>query len=223
VNRRLMWRRSKPASIGRASFVARFVPPKPLRATGRRFIERVASVELLVMKAYDLRAYQLVGLPEWAKPQFLTKDGEYFSIEAITQDENPTTQQLQAMQQSLLAERFQLRVHWETRELSVYALVLAKRGPRFRKVGDDVASKFISVYDLITFYSPYAERAIVDHTGLTGSYDFPLLNFTGLRRDDPDAGLVSSILKDQLGLKLEARKETTDVLVVDHVVRPSPN
>lgn len=74
----------------------------------------------------------------------------------------------------------------------------------------------------------YADRPIIDETGLSGNFEFAKLElgqFAGQRRDDPLGAqdLLSSALQQKLGLKLEPTKRRTQMLVIEHVERPSPN
>jgi uncharacterized protein (TIGR03435 family) len=101
--------------------------------TGGRFYADF-PVAIYIEFAYKLalkpqqREAMLAGLPKWAS-------GDVFEIEAKAPTSDPTKDQMRLMMQSLLADRFQLRVHFETREMPVYALILAKPGrlgPRLR-------------------------------------------------------------------------------------------
>ena len=92
--------------------------------TGNRFREVVVSLADLIMDAYKVRKYQIIGLPAWGD-----SGSDYYDLEAkVPGDATPTVDEARRMLQSLLADRFQLRIHHETRELPVYALVIGKKG-----------------------------------------------------------------------------------------------
>jgi uncharacterized protein (TIGR03435 family) len=133
-----------------------------------------------------------------------------------------------------LAERFKLAVHRETRETSVYALVVAKNGPKIKKEepvddGDGdlgssrghVTAKAVSMNHLATFLAgPRAAlgRVVVNQTGLGGVYSFTL-DWTPEDSDSkaPAHPPLPTALQEQLGLKVEARKAPVEILVIDHV------
>jgi uncharacterized protein (TIGR03435 family) len=93
--------------------------PSDLKVTPQRFSWTNASLRQLIQVAYDVRPYQLVALPAWA-------DSADFDVVATT-DVSSSPQQMNAMLQRLLADRFDLAVHREQRDLPGYALVLARR------------------------------------------------------------------------------------------------
>ena len=207
----------------------------PVRATGNRVTER-AHLQDLVMEAYGVHDYQIVGLPDWG----LSPGGTVYEIEAKAEgDGTPMQDQLQQMMQSLLADRFQLRLHRETKPLPVYALVIGKNGAKVRALRDDEAlstgresidlpiqkSRFVGLFSLV---GAYADRPVVDETGLSGNYEHANLglnNFGLLRREDPVGAqaTLSSALQDKLGLRLEPRTQQTEILVIEHAEAPSAN
>jgi uncharacterized protein (TIGR03435 family) len=192
-------------------------PPKP-QASGRRFTARVASVQDLIVEAYDLNSYSVIGLPDWAKA-----GREHYDVDAVVPGDDPTTSNLRLMLQSMLADRFQLKTHREIRELPIYLLKVAKDGPKFKEVAGEAALQSPTIFLLTESLSAVLDHPVVDRTGLTGSYGFSLPN-RDLRRAGLDsAPSISAYLKDHLGLQLEAKKESIEVLVVDHVERPSAN
>jgi uncharacterized protein (TIGR03435 family) len=136
----------------------------------------------------------------------------------------------------LLADRFQLKLHRESKELPVYDLVVSKNGPKFKEhVGDTppieppqfsgglVKFKFVnrSIQDLVGVF-PGLDRPVLDRTGLTGNYDFTIEYSTN--KNDPNADLpVSLAVQEQLGLKLVEAKEPIDIIVIDSAEKPSAN
>src|SRR5262249_40215139 len=100
---------------------------------GGRFIATNAPLRTLIREAYALQGSQLSGGPGWL-------DSDRFDIVAKS-ERNPTPLQIRIMLRALLAERFKLSVHTDSRELPLYALVLAradgKLGPHLRPTGTD--------------------------------------------------------------------------------------
>lgn len=142
------------------------------------------------------------------------------------------------MLQSLLEDRFKLAIHRETKELPTYALVVGTNGPKFREVPDDgsepvigaaegyrIKAHHISMKLLAATLQGYVGDAVIDATGLTGLYDVSL-DFTVDESMSPDAERGPTLfeaVQRQLGLKLEMRKGPVEVLIIDHVEKPSAN
>jgi uncharacterized protein (TIGR03435 family) len=149
---------------------------------------------------------------------------------------------LRAMLQALLAERFKLKLHRQTKELSVFALTVAKNGIKFHvsettgksniqlaKIG--MRAERITLPELADTLSGPVQAPFVDMTNLKGAYDMTLdlsAYFSSLQKGDgaaPDiAGIVATGLQEQLGLKLERPKEPVEILVIDHAEKsPTEN
>lgn len=231
-----------------------------------RFSVHGAPMKALLKFAYDIKIEaQLPTEPAWiAQEKFdidaRIDDAEVQSMSKMAPDRKFA--ELRLMLQSLLAERFKLKVSSRMKELPVYALVLAKSGPHLTPVNlspepqnqhmpqlsggsrGELKASAVSMAMFTRWLSGRPDtggRAVIDATGLTGSYDFAL-NFTP---DDvhiaqfneavPGQGAASSsspdspgpslftALQEQLGLKLESRKAPVEVLVIDQVEQPSPN
>jgi uncharacterized protein (TIGR03435 family) len=146
--------------------------------------------------------------------------------------------QIFLMLRTALEERFGLEVHHETREVAAYALVLAKGGPKFGPAPpaatEAEAREVTATYnghlwtvrrEPMSFLAlqlsriPDVGRNVVDQTGLKGDYRF---NFDWSSKTDPDVSVFTAIT-EQLGLKLEPAKAPIDILVIDHIERPSQN
>jgi uncharacterized protein (TIGR03435 family) len=146
------------------------------------------------------------------------------------------------MYQKLLADRFNLKLHREKRGLSVYAITVAKNGPKLAKsLGDPkglpdqtgnwngalngIRFTNNSMGDFALMMDYLLDKPVVDQTGLAGKFDF-FLRWTSeeAQVSDPNAppGLFTAI-QEQLGLKLEPVKAPADVLVIDQVEKPSAN
>jgi len=138
------------------------------------------------------------------------------------------------MLRTLLIDRFQMKFHRENREAPVYALVVGKDGPTFRASRPDdsperVLSKDAYVFvkasmtDLAATLNSFADRIVVDQTGLAGNYDFKL-NFSGMAGNSNasiygaiEASIPSAL--QSLGLKLEPQTAIVEFVVVDEIAR----
>jgi uncharacterized protein (TIGR03435 family) len=193
------------------------------------------TVRDLIADSYDVRAFRVEGATGWVA-------ADRFDIAArVTGETAPTTDQVRVMLQTLLAERFGLKLHRETREMSVYALVMAKSGPKLKKTsssgsmmrrgseGQDIRLTFTgSPLDMLAQQLstiPGVGRPVVDKTGIEGRHDFelqlaapPQSAVTG-----PSGESLFTAIEEQLGLKLESQKEPIEILVIDSVARPSEN
>lgn len=230
---------------------------------GGRFNAENVWVRFLIRVAYNVKEFQIAGAPDWTA-------SERFDVSAKAEN-NVNPEQMRPMLQAMLADRFGLKLHRETKELPVYLLTAAKggikmreskegscitRGPdtprpsageklpnfcgniRMSRNGIDGAD--LDMERLATTLSDVAGRTVIDKTGLTGKFDvhlewaaddaMPGLVAPGLPPDTgaPPAGTDSgpsifTALQEQLGLKLESSKAPVEVLVIDHVERPSEN
>jgi uncharacterized protein (TIGR03435 family) len=147
---------------------------------------------------------------------------------------------------SLLTDRFGVVVHYETREHSVYLLTVAKNGPKLKQVptadgpprkeeGRGHSRGFaVPIEMLVNTLSNATHITVLDKTGLTGRYDYTLDWTPDLQsapaNPETDAAQASgsgpaiyTAVREQLGLQLESGKAPVDVVVVDHVDRPSAN
>jgi uncharacterized protein (TIGR03435 family) len=188
----------------------------------------------LLFTAYGVNNYHLVGAPQWL-------DSQSYRIVAkpspgpLPKDNEESHKQLAERLQSLLAERFHLEVHWETRELPIYELIVAKDGPKLKEVQADPANFKLRMPSghiftqgggkmkmLAAVLGSHVGREVVDKTGLDGYYVIDLQFSPNDSPDDVRPSLFTA-LQEQLGLKLESRKAPVKVLVVDHIERPSVN
>ena len=210
---------------------------------GRRLETHNTYLQWLVMWAYGLQAKQIVGGPAWMDVDRFDITGE------IEGTKVPTDPEWRAAVRKLLADRFQLQFHHETREMSAYALTIARGGPRLTKsdpekdveptmgFGGGVGQTMYGGGRDVTLRQFFGEvqrlvlnRPVVDRTGLTGTYNIQL-QFTREGEDSlgmtqlPDNAAPNLItaLDEQLGLKLEGVKAPVDVLVIDKAEKPSPD
>jgi uncharacterized protein (TIGR03435 family) len=153
------------------------------------------------------------------------------------------------MFQTLLEDRFKLRVHWETRGLAGYDLVISKSGSKlkpanpdskilidsrpialgtggvfFRAGGARLIGKGASIEQLVSALIGRVRAPIPDHTGLTGTFDCDVAFLpTESKEDVSSAPILAIAIPEELGLKLEKSKVPVQVLVIEHFERPTAN
>lgn len=197
------------------------------------------KTQMLIVLAYGLNTpEQIVSLPSWASSDGLDikarVDEETAASWRKLPDAEVQRRQL-PMMQSLLSDRFQLKVHHETRQLPILKLVLAKSGPKIKDspANSSSASAMSNGYimghatSMQTFafnLSNQIGQQVVDETGLTGNYDFVLKWTPDDQQGTPDAGpTLFTALQEQLGLKLVPARGPVEVIVIDRIERPSAN
>ena len=211
-------------------------PVSHINISGRHVMIEGQSVRGMLKFAYGVQNVQIVDAPEWMKT-------ERWDVTGVPDAKGiPNLPQFQSMMRKLLADRFDLKVHRQQREMAVFALEVAKGGAKMQKsaldpnggpgnngngTGGIETHRYTNTAmpDLALMLMIYTDRPIVDQTGLQGRYDFDLRwTKDETRTTDTDAppGLFTA-LQEQLGLKLEATKAQADVLVVDKVERPAAN
>jgi uncharacterized protein (TIGR03435 family) len=155
----------------------------------------------------------------------------------------------QQMKQSLLAERFQLKAHFETREMTEYQLIVAKGGLKLKEStdttrrwilpgGSAIEAQAVPISALVGVLEQVSDiggRAVVDKTGLSAVYDISLkwtpMDAAALPGGgsgaapsvDEEGGSLFTALREQLGLKLLSARGPVQVLVIDHIERPTAN
>jgi uncharacterized protein (TIGR03435 family) len=202
---------------------------------GDRFSLDDQTVSRLIAFAWAINQNQIVDAPNWLRDEHYDMDGK------TSAQADPTVPEQQQIIRKLLADRFGLSFHREKRELAVYALVIAKGGPRLPPAahpnaqpgqhneghGMQTTRSFTSaaMSDFILTMQFFLDRPLVDQTGLTGRYDFNLTyTYADASNSDPDAPPpLFTALQEQLGLTFQPTKAAKDVLVLDHVERPSAN
>ena len=225
------------------------------------------TVQMLVQLAYgsfangarpDPRRLQVVGAPEWV-------ESDHFDVVAKAEGDADLTQMAGPMMQTLLEDRLKLKIHRETRDLPIYALIVAKGGSKLQSVKEGSCTPIdlshlpagppapgqmpncgransrrngaeiemnVSGMSAADFsgqiLSGALDRPVFDKTGLSGLFDFHLhyaLDNPGTSAAASDLpGLsIFTAVQDQLGLKLSPETGPLEVLVVDHVEKPSAN
>jgi uncharacterized protein (TIGR03435 family) len=203
---------------------------------GRLTVQNM-SLKNLIMLAWDVKSYQISGGPKWL-------DGDRFDITARMEESEAKAPRgkeadarIRMALQALLADRFQLRTHADSKPLSAYTLVLAKNGFKLKPVENThgssnnwgrgtLTAKGSSLAEFASALSSQMDRPVVDRTGIGGVYDFTLQWSPG---DDPDATdsaagpSLFTVIQEALGLKLEGKKVPVQVIVVDSVEKPDAN
>jgi uncharacterized protein (TIGR03435 family) len=216
---------------------------------GTHFLTSGTNLNDLLAYAYGVHTEQIIGAPDWAGK-------DLFDIDSIPDvPGRPGSNQMREMTQKLLADRLQFKFHRVSRELAVYAITVAPGGPKlaatkasttdlpnfiFRGLGDLFVTNMTINEVADGFQSAVMDRPVVDHTGLTGRYDFTLkwmpddsqfAQFLGnggptptAAEDNLNASLsLNTAAQEQLGLKFEATQAPDDVIVIDHVEKPLCN
>jgi uncharacterized protein (TIGR03435 family) len=207
-------------------------------ARGRRYTTTNTSLRDLLLEAYELHPRQLTGLQGWME----TDKWDVSGLPDL--DGLPSWEQWKAMLRRLLGERFQLKFHTEQKELSVYELTslkpaaaaASKLSPsegnadgvphlNFRGAGHLLAQNS-NMKDLAEMMQQHmVDRPVVDQTAILGRFDFRL----DWAPDDAPADLTEAspalfqAIQDQLGLRLTAKHEQVNVMVIDHAEKPSAN
>jgi uncharacterized protein (TIGR03435 family) len=226
---------------GNPTFELASIRPSP-RDGGQAGINRTAgqfttsnlSLPFLIRWAYDLDEDRLLGVPK-------VFDSVMFDITAkIPADEKLIPGlTLRLMMQNLLAERFKLLVHRETRELQSYALITEKGGPKVRFVDPTqpvgmspfnmtdrgrILGTRVTAEMLAKVLADQLKRPVEDLTGITMPFDFTLEWMPDSTADQSETVAANSIrasiftaLKEQLGFSLNPRKSAVEVIVIDHV------
>jgi uncharacterized protein (TIGR03435 family) len=213
-----------------------------IRTPPGRFSATNASLRFLISRAYHLPANQVGAIPEAFEKlhfdiQAKMSEEQYAEIEH--RGTHSQERQVELMLQSLLAERFKLEVSHHPQEGKVLALVVAKGGTRLIPAGSHDAPRLrpdkgprsfsgtmlvdhdITLHDFVNRLSETFDRAVVDQTGLTGSYD--ILFEVPIGDDEDRESAIVTALEDQLGLALKRQTATIDTIAVDHVEAPSEN
>jgi uncharacterized protein (TIGR03435 family) len=212
---------------------------------GQRYEAINCPIKVMIEVAYRIKTDQIMGGPAWL-------DYDRFDMEAKAEKPS-SADELHVMLMNMLVDRLQLKFHHEKKDMQMYALTVDRGGPKLTphqaaNAGepwiDESEEQFLHVklkatsspMDYFTFrLSQFMDRPVVDLTGLQGGYDFNV-EFTRepppgfpqngkINGEDPDTSgpTVFAAVKRQLGLELKAQKGPVDVVVIDHVERPTEN
>jgi bla regulator protein blaR1 len=222
-------------------------------APGGRFTATNATVQALIEQAYDVRDFQISGGPGWINTERydIAAKADDFSfseddVRKMTDEQRQAfAQRFRGKVRALLADRFQLKVRRENKDLPVYALVVTKNGPRIQASKSDdsptrgirssrtesgkteIAVTQAPLTMFAQMLSSLVGRTVLEKTDLKGTFDFkvtfgadPLQQAPGLADDDPT---LFTALQEQLGLKLDAQKGPVEIVVIESVEKPSEN
>jgi uncharacterized protein (TIGR03435 family) len=192
------------------------------------------TLKRCIIGAYGVGPHQVFGDPDWI-------DAEPFDIQAKSEQLIEDDAVMNQMLQALLADRFKLALHSETRTTQAYVLEVDKKGPKLDKAGGGDSSTSTSTgkagrvtiqalntdMDLFAkILSRKVDLPVVNQTGVNGIFDFTI-HWTPdtIRPSDQTADDVSifAALPEQLGLHLRATKAPVEMLIIDHVEKPSDN
>lgn len=201
--------------------------------SGNRLIITRANLGFLILYAYDIDGVKPLGGPGW-----IWSEQQQYDVEGAAEgDAKRSPAELKLMLQTLLADRFKLVVHHETQDLSVFALVISKKGPRLGEAmpadgqpaslmnRGHISARRMSMANLAGSLRSDLGKLVLDETGLPGPYAFTLdwsPNDPG-RDGDADRPSLFAALEEQLGLRLDAVKRPIEQLVIDHAEKPSGN
>jgi len=202
-------------------------------------------VRTLILKGFHAKDFQVTGGPAWLET-------ERYDVVAKTENTSISDNDLWLLLQPLLADRFKLRFHRETKQLPIYSLTIAKGGPKLKvHAGDDepnmsgrtgsgkasfVGTK-ISMARLADTLGEHTDRIVVDNTGLKGFYDFKLGWAQEDSHEPAGVSMLSSLqeglgltgpsiftaVQEQLGLKLEPAKGPVQIIVIDGAEKAKEN
>ncbi len=176
------------------------------------------SMRDLIMQAFKVQSYQITG-PDWMSDTRFDVSARFTP--------GSTQEQSQQMLQALLADRFLMKVHSETKDFPIFALVVAKGGSKLKPTETSGSTSSTSSNGVIHFvgkstmarFAEYlaqrTDRPVIDQTGLPGAYEFTL-DFTSDDNNTTAPSLITAI-QEQLGLKLDATKGPLTSIVVDSV------
>jgi bla regulator protein BlaR1 len=258
----------KPSQSGKDTERRISFMPDGFSATG-------ITLQMLIRVAYEVQDFQISGAPTWLNTEQYdvsakTDKSVADELQKLSSDQH--NRESLRMLQALLADRFRLTLHRETKEqLPVYALVIAKNGPKLHEVKpsdadaettiklpngivvpfrpgqqailvNQILGKELPITNLVEMLSSQLGRTVVDKTGLTGKYDWNLQwtpepasspMFKGAEdgqtgtdnavRSESAGPSIFAAIQEQLGLKLELKKGILEVLVIEHVEKPSEN
>jgi uncharacterized protein (TIGR03435 family) len=216
-------------------------------APGGIFQARGVTLKDLIQQAYDVRDFQISGGPAWMSTERYDIEAkgngpevsEGDLIKMNDEQRNQFQQQMLGKLRTLMADRFQLRVHRENKEMPVYALVVSKNGPKIVKTGNNYTQEralslrrsVAGTMELTGVRAPLASlarqlsnqvgRLVVDKTELKGNFDFKMTFAPDLA--DSEGPSIFTALEEQMGLKLDAQRGPVEVIVIDGVEHASAN
>jgi uncharacterized protein (TIGR03435 family) len=194
-------------------------------------------LQFLIPYAYDIAVYQIAGAPAWLSSN---------KYDIVARAPSGTSdQQLRLMMRQLLEERFKLRYHRERKELSAYALVLSKDGPKLQvekreqREGDGrvgagrgtAVGHMVSSSAFAQTLSLFVDRPVFDETAIDGLFNFelrwvpdeterqvgPPLAGAAVPSEQPAGPSLFAALEEQLGLRLVSQRKSVEMFVIEHI------
>jgi bla regulator protein BlaR1 len=240
----------KPSDPGGRNTFVNITPGGGFRATN-------VNVRFLVRVAYHMQNFQISGGPGWLNSdrydiEAKSSGGGEVDIRKLSEAQRDEFEKrIQLKVQTLLAERFNLAIHRESKEMPIYELVVAKGGPKLTPAAADdgkgprgmrirpgaFEGMGATLPMLAQTLSDATSRKVIDKTSITGNYDFKLdwtpepgqmapppgVENETLPPPDPSGPSIFTAVQEQLGLRLESTKGSVEVLVIDRVEKPSAN
>jgi len=213
---------------------------------GGRFVATGIPIRLLIGLAYNVRDFQITGGPSWINDQFYD-----INAKAETTKDRLSMEEMRPMFKALLADRFGLKTHEETKEMQVYELVNGKNGNKLtpsaggqndrqmRMGRGQLNAKGVTMPALAQQLSQHLGRKVIDKTGLEGAFDLDLQwtpepgqGFGPFGGAPPGAAIPAAdssgpslftAVQEQLGLRLESAKGPVSVLVIESMNKPTEN
>jgi len=243
----------KPSNPDTPGSFIQFMPGGGLKMSG-------IPLRGMITFAYDVRDFQVSGGPGWmgterfdvmARPEHAAAEGVEDLAKMTDAQRKTVREQMGERLRALLADRFQLVVHKETKEQPIYALLVSKSGAKLKEAKAVEAARqgmsmnrgklegFAAPMEMLgATLSNVTGRPVVDKTGLTGKYDF-VLEWTpdvgadaraqgfgnGINEPAPAPGgpTIFTALQEQLGLRLDSQKGPVQTIVIDRAEKPSEN
>jgi uncharacterized protein (TIGR03435 family) len=212
--------------------------PKSINFRGGGLKVTNCSLKDLIQMGWDVRSFQVTGGPGWLESEKYNVEAKPAIVVDMFAPGGGGINKVRLMIQALLAERFELTLHRETKEMSVCFLRVARNGVRLERTGEGVGPKTsmndgkgrlnatqIDMGMLARELGSVMGVAVIDQTALQGASDIKLI----WDPDQDSSAAASSALPSlfaavqQIGLKLESGRAPVEVLMVDHATKASPN
>jgi uncharacterized protein (TIGR03435 family) len=191
------------------------------------------TVMRCIIGAYGVGPNQVSGGPAWL-------ESDRFEISAKAELPVNDDAALMGMLQGLLAERFKLVLRRETRMLPAFVLEVARNGPKLERAQDGeswtstsnnksgllIDARNTGMDAFAQILARKMELPVVNHTGLEGIFNFKLQWTPESAKPvdgGPEGAPIYTAIQEQLGLRLRSQKAPVEILVIDHVERPTAN
>jgi len=226
-------------------------PPSDLHNTFYGFAPgaiqvRGGTLKGIVQMAYNVPDFEIYGGPGWIEADRFDVTAKYTSADP---DPQARMQDGRLRLQTLLADRFQLQVHREPKEIPQYVLSVGKTGAKLTPAAEpavkgptgigggcgQLTGMRAAMADFAFVLTRQLRRPVIDRTGLDGRYDFqidftpdggcggPAGEPTAPAPDAAERPSIFTAIQETLGLKLEASRGPVEVIVIDRAARPDAN